>query len=287
MDKRSWKVAMAGIAVAVIWGLTFLSTKVTVAELKPMTIALMRFVVAAAMLPPIMWLSHTPLAVRGRDIPLLAASGFVGITLYFFCENNGIMRLSASESSLIVGTIPVLTLLADTLFYRSRMNRRVTAGIILSFLGVAFIVIRSDAVKSSPYGYVFMVGAAVSWVAYTFITKPLGGKYPLLTVTFWQIFFGMVGCVPFAVAEGMSIRPLPPAIWLNILFLGVFASAIGYWLYVIVLDSLGASRSSVYINLIPVVSVIASYFLLGERLAPLQIAGGVAAIVGVYLATSK
>lgn len=87
--------------------------------------------------------------------------------------------------------------------------------------------------------------------------------------------------------ENKSIVHVSGAAWLNVVFLGVLGSAIGYWLYVIMLDNLGASRSSVFINLIPVVSVIASFFVLGERLALLQILGGAAALAGVYLATGR
>ncbi|MFA5851332.1 MAG: DMT family transporter [Spirochaetales bacterium] len=287
MKKQGSLIPLAGVAVAVIWGLTFLSTKVAVVELKPMTLALMRFVIASFLLPPIAWLSKTSLAIKLKDVPLIAVSGFAGITLYFFFENNGIMRLSASESSIIVGTIPVLTLIVDMVFYRRRIKPAVIVGILLSFLGVALIVIRSEAAKASPGGYLFMIGAAISWIAYTFITKPIAGTYSLLSITFWQIFFGMLGCIPFALAEGQSIAHLSTSVIFNVLFLGVLASAIGYWLYVIVLDRLDASRSSVFINLIPVVSIVASFILLGERLAPLQLLGGAAAIVGVYLATMR
>lgn len=287
MKRPQHLVPLAGVAVAIIWGITFLSTKIAVVELKPMTLALLRFIIATLLLPPILWLSKTPIAIGRKDIPLIAVSGFVGVTLYFFFENNGIMRLSASESSIIIGTIPVLTLLGDMIFFRRKVKFSVSAGILLSFIGVALIVIRSDAAKASPAGYFFMIGAALSWVAYTFITKPLAGKYPFLAITFWQIFFGMVGCIPFVLIEGQKLGQLSLPVVLNVVFLGVFATAIGYWLYVIVLDKLGASRSSVFINLIPVVSIIASYIVLGERLAPLQLAGGVAAILGVYLATSK
>jgi len=287
MKKKSSLAPLAGVAVAVIWGLTFLSTKVIVDEVRPMTLALLRFVIATLLLPPIAWMTKTTLSIRWKDLPLIAASGFVGISLYFFFENNGIMRLSASESSIIVGTIPILTLLVDMVFFRRKITFAVSAGIVLSFVGVALIVFRSEAARSSPDGYFFMVGAALSWVAYTFITKPIAGRYSLLSITFWQIFFGMVGCVPFVLVEGRSDLRFTFPLVMNVLFLGVLASAVGYWLYVIVLDELGTSRSSVFVNLVPVVSVVASFFILGERLAPLQLAGGAAAIAGVYLATSK
>jgi drug/metabolite transporter (DMT)-like permease len=286
MRERGFILPLMGTAVAVIWGLTFLSTKVAVREIGPMSLALSRFIVAVATLLPIVALTRTSLKVEGRDLPRLAAAGFLGITLYFLFENNGIMRLSASESSIIVGTIPVLTLLIEIFIYKRKARPAVIAGILLSFLGVAAIVARSETVKSSPAGYFYMVGAALVWVGYTFLTRPLGAKYSLLSVTFWQILFGTLGCIPFAIAEGQDFSAISLPVWLNVAFLGVLASAFGYWFYVVVLDKLGASRSSVFINLIPVVSIVASFFLLGERLSPLQLAGGAAAIVGVYLATS-
>lgn len=276
---------MLGIGVAFIWGLTFLSIKVAVVELKPMTLALYRFVIASALLPLIAVTRKTPLKISARDFPLLILSGIIGVTFYFFFENNGIMRLSASESSIIVGTIPVITLLVDMAFYRIRAKKTVIIGIFLSFGGVALMVAKSESAGSSSGGYLYMIGAVLSWVAYTFLTKSLSMRYPLLAITFWQIFFGMLGCVPFAFFEGQGLVRMSGPVLFNVLFLGILASGLGYWLWVMVLDRLGASRSSVFINLIPVVSVAASFVVLGERLAPAQLAGGAAAILGVYLAT--
>ncbi len=280
-------IPLAGVGVAVVWGLTFLSIKVSVAELSPMTLASLRFIIASLILPLIALVSRISLKIRLRDFPLIALSGLVGVTMYFFFENNGIMLLSASESSIIVGTIPVLTLIVEILVFKARTKPAIVAGIFMSFAGVGLIVAKSEAAKSSPAGYFFMAGAAVSWVIYTFITRKLGTRYPFLTVTFWQIFSGTLGCIPLGIAEGWVKRPLSFQVMANVAFLGVLASAFGYWLYVIVLDKLGASRASVFINLIPVVSIVAAFILLGERLAPLQLAGGAVTIAGVYLATYR
>ncbi|MCX7027915.1 MAG: EamA family transporter [Spirochaetes bacterium] len=286
MRERGYHLPLLGTAVALIWGLTFISTKVAVREIGPMSLALARFIIAVIALLPIVALTRTSLKVEKRDFPRLAAAGFLGITLYFLFENNGIMRLSASESSIIVGTIPVLTLLIEIFIYKRKTRTVVVVGILLSFLGVAGIVAKSETVKSNPVGYLYMIGAALVWVLYTFLTKPLGSRYSLLSVTFWQILFGMIGCIPFALAEGQDFSVVTLPVWLNIVFLGVLASALGYWFYVVVLDKMGPSRAAVFINLIPVVSIVASFFILGERLSPLQLVGGATAIAGVYLTTT-
>lgn len=288
MDKRSIAVVCA-VSVSVIWGLSFLSTKVALAALPPMTIAVGRFVVAVVLVLPIALFAKENLRIALRDVPLMAASGLLGVTLYFLCENNGIALITASESSLVIATIPVLTLLVDRAIFKTTLKARSYVGAILSFAGVALIVAPSlRSASSSVMGFVYMGGAAVCWVAYALITKPLAGKYGGLSITFWQSLFGLVGCIPFALLESPqwgAFLGLP--VLLNVLYLGVLCSAAGYLLYIAAIRKLGAGTTSVFLNLVPVVSVVAAYFLLGERLVGLTLAGGAVAVGGVYLATSS
>ncbi|HTX73028.1 MAG TPA: DMT family transporter [Rectinemataceae bacterium] len=274
-----------GFSVAVLWGLSFLSIKVAVAEVPPMSMAVLRFVVACLVLPLLALIARERLRVAWRDLPILAASGLVGVTLYFLGENNGVALLSASESSLIIGAIPVLTLLSERLFLRTRLGARAYVGAVLSFAGVALIVARSNGASSSPLGYLYMGVAALSWVLYSFLTRPVSARYGRISVTFWQSLFGLAGCIPFALMEHAAWRMPSAVVTLNILYLGLFCSAAGYWLYISALDLLGAGRASVFINLIPVVSVVAAFFVLGERLGGFQWIGGAIAVAGVYLAT--
>jgi drug/metabolite transporter (DMT)-like permease len=287
MDKRRSALVCA-ISVSVIWGLSFLSTKVAIAVLPPMAIAAARFVVAVVLILPIALIAREDLRLALRDVPPMAASGLLGVTLYFLCENHGIALLTASESSLVVATIPVLTLLVDRAIFKTRLRARSYAGAVLSFAGVALIVAPSlGHASSSVAGFAYMGGAAACWVAYALLTKPLSGKYGGLNITFWQSLFGLAGCIPFALAESPSWAAfLSLSVSLNVLYLGVLCSAAGYLLYIVAMNRLGAGTTSVFLNLVPVVSVVAAFFLLGERLGGLTLAGGAVAVAGVYLATS-
>lgn len=275
-----------GFATALIWGLSFLSIKVAVVVVPPLTLGLARFVVASAILPLLALALREKLRVALRDIPLLALGGFIGVTLYFICENNGILLLSASEASLVVGTIPVVTMLAERIVLGTRLPGRSYLGALLSFVGVGLIVLRSPGASSSPLGFLYMAGAALAWVVYAFVTQPLTGRYGRITVTFWQSLFGMIGFIPFALSETKSWTLPGATVVLHVLYLGIFCSALGYWFYVTSLDVLGPGAASMFINLIPVVSVVAAFFFLGERLAGLQFLGGLVAILGVWLATA-
>jgi drug/metabolite transporter (DMT)-like permease len=287
MDKRRIALACA-ISVSVIWGLSFLSTKVALAVLPPMTIAAARFVVAVLVILPMALMAREDLRLAPRDLPAMAGTGLLGVTLYFLCENNGIALITASESSLVIATIPVVTLLVDRAISKRKLGARSYAGAVLSFAGVALIVAPSLGGASSPIrGFLFMGGAAACWVAYALLTKPLSGRYGGLCITFWQSLFGLVGCVPFALAESppwAGFLSVPVA--LNVLYLGLLCSAAGYLLYIRAINELGAGATSVFLNLVPVVSVVAAFFLLGERLGGLTLAGGAVAVCGVYLATS-
>jgi len=270
---------------AFIWGLSFLSIKTAVAVIPPVSLGLLRFIIAGVILTAVFALRRRRPRLVLRDLPAMAGSGLVGVTLYFLGENNGVLLLTASEASIIVGTIPVLTMLAERVILRSPTSAAQYAGAALSAAGVSLIVIESLRLSPSPLGYLYMGIAVASWVVYAFMTKPLAAKYDALEVTLWQTLFGAIGFVPFIFGERIDWSLVTPFIAANVLYLGVFCSALGYLLYIASVDALGPGVSSVFINLIPVVSVAASFLLLGERLSPIQLAGGVAAIAGVYIAS--
>ncbi len=270
---------------AFIWGLSFLSIKTAVAVIPPITLGLARFIVADVVLLAAFAIMRKRPRLAPKDLPLMAGAGLVGVTLYFLGENNGVLLLSASEASIIVGTIPVITMLAERLFTKALLSPWQYAGAAASALGVALIVVESLRLSPAPLGYLYMALAALSWVAYAFLTKPLLGTYEPLEVTFWQSVFGAAGFVPFALVERTDWSAVTPVVALNVLYLGIFCSAVGYLFYVASLKALGAGVSSVFINLIPVVSVAASFVILGERLSPIQLGGGAVAIGGVYLAS--
>lgn len=275
----------AGFAIAAFWGLSFLSIKVAVAVLPPMTLGLVRFAAASAILAALKAALAPRDRLSRRDLPALAAAGLIGVTLYFFMENNGVKLMTASESSVAIAFIPVMSLLAERVLLKTRLGALQYAGAVLSTLGVFLLVSSGLSLRSDWRGYLFMLGAGLSWVAYSFITRKLFAVHQRITVVFWQSLFGALGFLPFALLESPAWVPAPPAVWLNVAFLAVACSALGYWLYAACMDILGLTASSVFINLIPVVSLAAGFAILGERLGAMQYSGSAVVLAGVFLAT--
>ncbi|MDR1506648.1 MAG: DMT family transporter [Treponema sp.] len=289
---------LANTACVLLWGFSFISIKVAVPVFPPMTLGALRFSVAVALLFFIKrFLENREPAAGGgtsrlqfRDIPYLAGSGAAGVTFYFFCENNGVALVTASEASIIVASIPVLTMTCEWLMAKlrhtesSRLGWRHWLGALVSAAGVIMVARVSFSLSGNIAGYVFMGGAALCWVAYGFLTKPLFDRgRSRIYIVFWQNFFGFLGFLPFAALEYKSWgTPTGPVIF-HVLFLAICCSALGYWLYAHALEVLGVSISSVFINLIPAVTVAAGFFILGDRLAFMQWVGAAFVLIGVYL----
>jgi drug/metabolite transporter (DMT)-like permease len=279
------KKALIGIVLCVIfWGISFVSIKIALSAYPPMTVGMFRFAVAVVLLYFIKQKYGKTEKFELCDLPQLAAASILGVSLYFFFENNGVKRVSVSEAAIIVGAIPVITMAAEALLLRRRILRRQWTGAAVSIAGAALTSGVSLAFSGSRTGYLFMAATVVCWVAYSFVTPALFSRRSLLYIVFWQSVFGMAGFVPFALAEIHAWGKATVAVWLHIIFLGTACSALGYWFYAKSLETLGVSVSALFINFIPVVSVIAGVIVMGDRLRSLQWVGAVLVLAGVYMA---
>ena len=268
---------------ALFWGLSFISIKVAVETVPPMTLALLRFIVAALLLYPWLRLSEPNCSLKSKHRSKIALTGFIGVTLYFFFQNTGILYTSASEASLIIAGIPVLTLLADVIFCKSPLSLRQCLGIALSMPGVYFLLQSGESSAGGWLGNLYMFGAALSWVSYCLLTRPLGKYYSQLAIVTYQALFGAVALLQLSLLEAAAWQPLDLNALLHIAYLGIFCSALGYYLYVYAMEQLGVSTVSLFVNFIPVVSVAGGFFLLGEKIAPLQLLGGLIIICAVII----
>jgi drug/metabolite transporter (DMT)-like permease len=306
MSKKN-KALAAVIACVLFWGFSFVSIKIAVAVFPPMTLGALRFALAVVILFFIKRKIAPEEKLQKKDVPLLAGAGITGVTLYFFFENNGVALIPASEASIIVGSIPVITMISEAAWAKISSGRKkekieektaindsekqrslffivVLPGIgaLISLAGVALVAGVSLALSGTALGYVYMSGACVSWVAYCLLTRPLFASHSRIFIVFWQSLAGFIGFLPFTFFEASWQMP-GLDVWGHLLFLGLFCSALGYWFYAMALEDLGVSKATIFINFIPVVSAIGGFFVLGERLKPLQWFGAALVLAGVYL----
>ena len=208
-----------------------------------------------------------------------------------FFENNGVKLITASEASIIIGIIPVVGLLAESLVFKKKLSVIQIVSVILSFGGVILVagakVSPAAGVGAKTAGYLFMCGAVLAWVVYNFLTRPLHKGYSNLAITCYQTLWGTLLLVPLSLFEFRFWQPIPVSIVFHIVFLGLASSALGYFFYIFSLKELGVTINILFINVIPVVTVVAGLIILGETLSPLQLAGGGMILGAVTLSVSR
>jgi drug/metabolite transporter (DMT)-like permease len=309
MTERS-KAVFALSACVLFWGVSFVSTKIAGAAFPPMSLGALRFALALVFLVFIKSRSVPEEKLTLQDLPLLIGAGLTGVTLYFFFENTGLGLISASEASIIVASIPALTLGAQWLGGKlprpgkkqgeaaeipAVIPLRRWLGALISMIGVGLTARgasgpppETETAAGGPIlGYLCMIGAALSWVAYCFLTQPLFKRRSRIYIVYWQTFFGFLAFLPFAAVEFPRWGRPNPEIILHTGFLGLCCSALAYRFYVQSLAVLGISISALFLNLVPVVTVAAGFFVLGERLTPAQWAGAALVLAGVYHAMKE
>jgi drug/metabolite transporter (DMT)-like permease len=273
------------------WGLSFVSSKTILnSGVPPMTMVCIRFVVATAILNLFLRKLDPGARLRRRDILPLAASGLFGVTIYFFFESRGIKLTSASHASLIIAVIPVVTVIAEAVFFRTRISWLTGAGVVLSVVGVVFVVQRPGAGPAGSFsitGDLFMFGACLAWVVYIILSRNLYQRLSEIAITTYQTTFGTAFLIPLALLEAKQWVPVTLSAGLNLAYLAVFCSALSNFLYVYALSRLGPIAVSPYVNLIPVVGVLGGVVLLGEAIAWSQVLGGVVILAGVLLVSRK
>lgn len=274
-----------------IWGLTFIATKVLIGYgLTPQEIFFYRFLIAYAGI----WIISPKrlFANRWKDEFWLMAGGIFGGSLYFFTENTALGITQASNVSFLICTAPLLTTILSLLFYKSeKATKGLIGGSLLALAGVGLVVFNGSVIlKISPVGDLLTLLAALSWAFYSLIIRKMTRRYPTVFITRKIFFYGVLTILPAFLLH--PLQPdldilLQPIVLSNLLFLAVLASLICYVLWNVVLKQLGTVRASNYIYLNPLVTMVASVFILHEQITWITLLGAGCIIFGVYQAEKK
>ena len=274
-----------------IWGLTFISTKVLIEHgLSPQEIFLLRFLMAYL---GIWFISPRKLfADNWKDELWLLWGGVTGGSFYFFTENTALEITLATNVAFIVCTAPLLTTILSLLIYK---KEKATAGLVggslLALVGVALVVYNGHFIlKISPLGDFLTLLVAFSWAFYSLIMKKMSGRYRTTFITRKIFFYGILTILPAFILHPwqFSLSGLwQPAVWMNLLFLGVLASLVCFVVWNIILKQLGTVRASNYIYLNPLFTLIGSAVLLDEQFTVMSLMGAMLILGGVYWAGKR
>lgn len=272
-------------AMSVLFGASFVATKIGLEGFTPVQLIFLRFSIAAALfyaLSP--WLRPGRMDWSGRAQILLLALLEPGA--YFFLEAMGVQRTQASSAAILINTIPLFVLVLESVWLKVPVVPREALLLLASLLGVCLLVLAGgarEALGGSLVGNLFILAAAVSASVYTVLARKLLLRHSPLNVTRLQALYASLVYLPFALGDWWQtgFRPVPARAGWSLLYLAVGCSFVAYGLLNYSLSRVKASLVAAFTNVIPVVGTALAVVLLGEILYPLQIVGGILVIVSV------
>ena len=280
---------LAAVIVVVVWGMTFISTKVLIVhDLSAQEIFLFRFLLAYAAVCPISF--HRFFARNLKDELYLVGGGVLGGSLFFFLQNIALGLTQASNVSFIICTAPLLTAVLTVLSVRTeKVSRGFIYGSIVALLGVGLLIFNGSFIlRISPLGDLLTLLASLSWAFYSLVIRSLTRKYSPAFITRKIFFYGIITILPTFLFLPSLTKPavlLDSEVWSNLLFLGVIASSACYLLWNIVVKQLGTIQASNYLYLNPLATTVGATIFLHEEVTPVAVVGIVLVLSGVYLAT--
>jgi drug/metabolite transporter (DMT)-like permease len=275
------------LSAVVIWGWTFVVTKILLAELGLVEIFALRLAIGLPTLGGVLLVRRVPLRFAPADAaPLLLGSAV--FTLHFLVQLAGLVTATATNAGWIISVSPLALAVLSFLFLRERIGWGGVAGIALATAGILLLVSRghlTDLTWLQSTGDWLLLVSAHTWALYTVATRDLVRRRDPLAVTFGILFIAaVVAAIGFAVwADLAAVRSLSARGIAALVYLGVGGLALGNWFWQEGVAQLGATRAGLYLYLEPLATLALAVPLLGETFGPYIALGGGLVLAGVYL----
>lgn len=291
MANSTAKGHLAALITILIWGTTFISTKVLLVDFQPIEILFFRFLMGLLAL-----LIVCPHRLKGTTIKqesVFAAAGLCGVCLYYLLENIALTYTMASNVGVIISVAPFFTAILSHLFLKQdeKLQANFFIGFIVAMLGIGLISFNGASLQLNPIGDLLALLAAFLWACYSILTRKISGYgYNTIMTTRRVFFYGILFMIPALFLFDFKLdlsRFVNPVFLLNILFLGLGASAFCFVTWNFAVKILGAVKTSIYIYLVPVITVAASVLIIHEPFTWITGIGTILTLAGLLISEKK
>lgn len=290
MIDKQIKGSVSALAVNVIFGFSFLFSKIALGYAHPLVVLAVRFTVAFAVLN-VLWLFRiVKLNFKGKPKKRILLMALAQPLLYYIFELYGIDNTSSAISGVIISLVPVIVIILSTVFLKERPTMSQILFSALSLVAIAIIsLLSNDGAKTHLLGILLLLGAAVCAAVFNILSRSESQHYSPFERTYIMFLVGTVGFNSIALLslrENFVTELVSAAssfeFWGAIFYLAVVSSIAAFMLYNYATSAISPVRSASFSNLITVVSVFAGIFILGETLSVEQLICCLLIIVGVF-----
>ena len=277
------------IVLSIIWGLAFVAIRRAVAELTPVNLTILRWLIVSAgflILAPVIGRPKNP--VKRKHVPTFLVVSLMSVVGYHLSLNYGETIVSAGLAGLLVSIEPIFVVLLSVIFLKEKIGSRVIMAIMLAVAGAVVLSVGADLSFSQITGPLAVIFSAFAFAAYSVGSKPLVEEYGALPVAVWAAVIGTLFLLPLLSWNFVTeVRTLSPGGWLSVLFLAILSTIFANMILYSLVGSRAVSRLSVQLYLIPVVGVIGGVLLLGESLTVTTIIGAALLLSATTLVTVR
>lgn len=282
---------IALLLAVLFWGLSFIATKIALQSFTPFSLIFLRFFIASIFFGLLFWRTGFQ-PISKKDIKSLLFLALMQPGLYFTFETIGLQHTTATKASLIIVTIPVFVLCLSAIFLKERVRFTNLLGIICSLGGVALLVFgdqRQIDINGGQIGDLMIFGAVLAASVYMIKIRQLGDTMPSHQITGLQIIFGALLFFPAFLWElpDLQLSSVSTHSLIALICLSIFATIGAFLCYNFALTKISATRASIYINGIPLVTISGGWLILGESLTVTQVFGAILIFLSVYLVSHK
>lgn len=281
------KIYASIVLAMIIWSFSFIWTRLAILSFPPMTLITFRLLIATVLLFAVVKISGKFQKLRNKDLKLFFLLAFFEPFLYFVGETYGLTMVESTLAAVIISTIPLFAPLFAFLFLKERIGWPTILGIVISLVGVFFVIYeRNGGFNANPWGVILMFLAVFAAICYATVLRKIPTHYSTFNVIFYQNLLGLVFFIPtfiFTDLRNIQFDGVTTQSVLSLIMLAVFASVVAFVLFAGAVRQVGVTRTNVFVNLIPVFTAIFSWILLDENLTPIKWVGILVVVVGLFV----
>lgn len=291
MEHKNTAGHLSALLTILIWGTTFISTKILLVEFNPVEILFYRFVMGFAALVLICprWMKGTTF----RQECTFAAAGLCGVCMYYLLENLALTYTMASNVGVVISVAPFFTAILSHIFLKGeeKLKANFFVGFVVAMAGICLISFNGTRMEMNPLGDLLVLLAAVVWAVYSILTKKICAYgYSTVLTTRRIFFYGILFMIPMLHWFDFRLeleRFGTPVYLFNIVYLGLGASALCFVGWNFAVKVLGAVKTSIYIYVGPVITVVTSVIVLHEKITLMAAVGTILTLAGVFLSDDQ